>query len=397
MKRITTLFILCFTALFGAHVDELKWENGETFLTFLTKNSIPTKVYYGLDREDQELVAEIRANQKYHVLKDAKNKLEQALIPISEEMQIHVFKDKENFIVDVIPINYDLREESLTLSVELSPYQDIINSTGNVALASEFLSSYGNSIDFRRELQKNDKLVILYSQKYRLGKLFGEPKIEASMVETAGKENYLFLYDSGSYYNEKGIAMDGSFLKVPLNYKRISSKFTLKRWHPILKRYRAHLGVDYAAPKGTAVKSAGKGRIIHKGRKGGYGKTIIVQHDSGYKTLYAHLNGYRKGLRVGKRVKQGDLIGYVGTTGVSTGPHLHFGVYKNSKPINPANAVKTYITKKLKGKKRKEFLALADKHKKFIQNAIKQNLAPEKIKKDFIYLVKLDKKDSFQN
>ena len=383
MRKIILLFLLFFTTLFGAHVDELKWGNGESFLTFLERNAIPLKVYYNLDREDQELVAEIRATQKYHILKDSKDEFEQALIPISEEMQIHIFKDKQNFIVDIIPINYDLKEETLTLSVKLSPYQDILNSTGNIALATEFLSTYGNSIDFRRELQKDDKLVILYSQKYRLGKIFGEPKIEASMVETAGKSNYLFLYAGGRYYNEKAVAIDGSFLKIPLNYKRISSKFTLKRWHPVLKKYRAHLGIDYAAPRGTYVKSAGKGKVTYRGRKGGYGKTIIVQHESGYKTLYAHLKGYRKGIRVGKRVKQGQLIGYVGSTGVSTGPHLHFGVYKNSKPINPANAVKTYITKKLKGKKRKEFLAVADKHKKFIASAIKQNLTPQKNQKRF--------------
>lgn len=397
MGKITLLFLLFFTTLFGAHVDELRWENGETFLTFLEKHSIPSNIYYGLDREDQELVTEIRATQTYHILKDSKDEFEQALIPISEEMQIHIFKDNDSFRVDIIPINYETRKQSLTLSLQSSPYQDILDATGNIALASEFILTYGNSIDFRRDLQKDDKLAIIYSQKYRLGKLFGEPKIEASMIETRGKDNYLFLYSDSRYYNEKGVAIDGSFLKVPLDYKRISSKFSLKRWHPVLKKYRAHLGVDYAAPRGTHVKSAGNGRVIFKGRKGGYGKTVIIAHDNGYKTLYAHLKSYKSGIRKGKKVKQGQLIGYVGSTGLSTGPHLHFGVYKNSRPVNPANAVKTYITKKLSGKKKIEFLAMASEYQNSIQSAIDKNLTPQKIKKDFIYLVKLDNTGSIQN
>ncbi len=396
MKRIFFLFLLCFTTLFGAHVEELKWGNGETFLTFLEKYSIPTSIYYDdLDREDKELVAEIRATQPYHILKDSKDEFEQALIPISEEMQIHISKDDNSFKVSIIPINYELKEQSLTLSLTSSPYQDIVNTTGNVALANEFISAYGKSIDFRKELQKSDKLAVLYTQKYRLGKLFGEPKIEATMIETKGKENYLFLYSDGRYYSDEGIALDGTFLTVPLQYKRISSNFTLKRWHPVLHRFRAHLGVDYAAPTGTPIKSAGEGQVIFKGTKGGYGNTVIIAHADSFQTLYGHLNDYKNGLKVGTKVKQGDLIGYVGSTGLSTGAHLHFGVYKNAKAINPENAVE--IAKELAPQNKKEFLVMAKENKNSIKSAIANNLTPQKVRKDFMYLVRIDSQNSIQN
>jgi murein DD-endopeptidase MepM/ murein hydrolase activator NlpD len=156
-----------------------------------------------------------------------------------------------------------------------------------------------------------------------------------------------------------------------------------------LKRYRAHLGIDYAAKIGTPIKAAGDGKIIHLGRKGGYGKTIIIKHDNGYKTLYAHMNGYRKGMKKGKWVKKGQIIGYVGSTGLSTGPHLHFGLYKNNRAINPNSVVK--VTKsKLSGDKRKEFLAHKKKFKEKIEVALNSYEAPTK-EQSFDYIVSLNR------
>ncbi|MDA7848260.1 M23 family metallopeptidase, partial [Sulfurospirillum sp.] len=169
---------------------------------------------------------------------------------------------------------------------------------------------------------------------------------------------------------------------------RISDRFTYKRWHPILKRYRAHLGIDYAARRGTPIKAAGNGKIVQLGRKGGYGKTITIRHDNGYKTLYAHMKGYRKGMKRGKWVKKGQVIGYVGSTGMSTGPHLHFGLYKNNRAINPNSVVK--VTKsKLTGKKRKEFFTYIKKYKKDIEVALNDYENPKK-EKSFDYIVSLD-------
>jgi murein DD-endopeptidase MepM/ murein hydrolase activator NlpD len=129
--------------------------------------------------------------------------------------------------------------------------------------------------------------------------------------------------------------MRKAFLRSPVEFARISSKFSLKRWHPILSKWRSHKGVDYAAAKGTPIRASGDGKIVLASRKGGYGKAIFIQHGGRYRTVYGHLNGYAKGIRVGKKVKQGQVIGYVGSTGLATGPHLHYefrvdGVHRNS-------------------------------------------------------------------
>ena len=126
------------------------------------------------------------------------------------------------------------------------------------------------------------------------------------------------------YFSPEGMSMRKAFLRTPVKFARISSRFSLSRRHPVLHKFRAHKGVDYAAARGTPVRASGNGRVIFSGRKGGYGKTLVLQHGSAYTTLYAHLNGFAKGVRKGRRVEQGQIIGYVGSTGLATGPHLHY-------------------------------------------------------------------------
>jgi murein DD-endopeptidase MepM/ murein hydrolase activator NlpD len=287
------------------------------------------------------------------------NIISQILIPISEDMQIHIHKEKSEFILDIIPIEYKKIERLVRVEINSSPYQDIIKETNNKLLAYEFVNAYKRSINFRKDLRKGDILVIKYIEKIRLGKQLTSPLIEYALVKTRRKNHFIYHYNN-KYYNSNGEAIEGFFLKVPVKYRRISDKFTKKRWHPILKRYRAHLGVDYAAPTGTPVKAATNGKITFIGRKGGYGKTITIAHENGYKTLYAHLHRYRKGLKNGSKVSRGQVIGYVGSTGMSTGPHLHFGLYKNNKAINPENAILKVAKNKLVGTQKKEF-------KKFIE------------------------------
>ena len=154
----------------------------------------------------------------------------------------------------------------------------------------------------------------------------------------AGKDFYAFAYEQDSvpgYYNEQGETLRRAFLKAPLNYSRISSRFTHARMHPIHRVVRPHTGVDYAAPMGTPVVSIGDGVVIEKGYKGGGGHTVKIRHNSVYTTAYLHLSKYGPGIQPGSRVSQGQVIGYVGSSGTSTGPHLDFRVWMNGKPINP--------------------------------------------------------------
>ncbi len=392
MSRIFLIFLLLLSYVSGAYLQEERWKSGETFLNFLERNSLPQSIYYNLDAGDKELAAEIMTGIKIEILKDKKGGIEQVLIPISDELQLHIKKIKGKYTLVTTPIVYEEKEEKLSIPIVKSPYQDIIDATKNYLLAYQFVQSYKKSVNFKR-IRKGDRLVIFYKQKIRLGQQFGSPLIEASMIEVHGKKHFVFLFNKGRYYNANGKEVEGFFLALPVRYTRISDRFTYKRWHPILHRYRAHLGIDYAAPRGTPVKAARAGKIIFAGRKGGYGNTIIIKHEGIYKTLYAHLRNFRRGIRRGKYVKKGQVIGYVGTTGLSTGPHLHFGLYRGFRAINPANSV--HITKSiLKGKLRKEFLKVSNKYKEEMDLATKSNLEP-KIEKEFKYVMKLKSKSDF--
>lgn len=365
------IFLSLFVSFASAsYVEELKWPKGETFLTFLEKNHLPSSIYYTLDKEEQELAAEIVAGVKYQVLKSEDNALEQVLIPIGEELQMHIKTIDDKFIMEITPILLQEEKRSLAIEIQNSPYVDILNATSSYGLANEFAQTFRGEVNLRN-LQKGDKLVLLYQQKRRLGKLFGSIKIDVSMIETAKKKNYIFFYKE-NYYDPKGQELDSFLLSNPVNYTRVSSVFTQKRWHPILQKYRAHLGIDYAASVGTPVKSAGSGRVLFVGQKGGYGNTIEVSHDSSYKTLYAHLNGFAKGIRSGQNVKQGQVIAYVGNTGLSSGPHLHFGLYRSNVAINPASVVK--IAKSaLGGNELKAFINYTNDLRKKVESAQESN------------------------
>ena len=377
MKLILT-FLILLTFLNSKEIEKLKWPHGESLITFLSKNNISKDIYFDLSKEDQELCSEIQAGIKYQIA--YKNDiLEDILIPISEDIQIHIYKQLNKFVLKIVPIKYNKITEILVVNIKNSPYEDILLTTHNNALAREFVRNFKKSFNFR-VLQPNDKIIIKYIQKIRLGNYYGIPEIIAAAIVGRYKKKFIYKNPSdGRYYDSKAKSLTSVFFRVPLKYRRISSKFTKKRFHPILKRYIAHLGIDYAAPRGRKIRATAPGKIIFRGRKGGYGNTIIIRHKGGYKSLYAHQSKFSSHLKRGSWVKQGQLIGYVGTTGRSTGPHLHFGLYKNGRAINPAR-VMSYSKKTLYGKTRKNFLRFAKKTKKELLDSIKSNKKPMNIK-----------------
>ena len=373
MKFLWIVFII--TALLAETMVRQHWPKGETLLSFFKKHHIPTRVYYDLDNEAKELADEIRAGVEYFAAYDTKGRLVHLLVPINEELQLHLMKKRDRYILDFVPIFYQKLQKEFSLSIHSSPYRDIIKRSGNIRLAREFVSAFKHRVDFSRSIYKGDRLAIIYEQKIRLGKPFGMPQLKAAVIETKGKKNYVFYY-KGSYYNEFGKKIEKIIFKPPIKYARITSRFTLRRWHPILHRYRAHLGVDFGARRGTPVRAAGSGNIVFAGRKGGYGKTVIIAHKNGYRTLYAHLSKIRRGIYPGKYVYQGQVIGYVGSTGLSTGPHLHFGLYKNNRAINPLPLVKM-AKSRLWGKKLKEFKKQVQVYKRRLDNLLQVHTIPE--------------------
>ena len=332
------IFTLGLLSASAAEVQESQWEQGQTLLTFFEKNKIPLKVYYDLVPEDKELADEIISGSTFYTLYED-SKLLQALNPINENSQLHIFKQDDSYSMRAIPVSYFTEERTITLSVENSPYNDIVKLTGDKFLASDFTHAYKGSVNFRREVRKNDKLAIIYERKYRLGKNFGSPNIKASILNVGKRSKYVVRHEDGQFYDLKGNNLSKYLLTIPLHYKRISSHFSMGRKHPILGYKRPHLGTDYAAPRHTPIRAAGKGRVIFAGTKGGYGKTVIIQHENGYKTLYAHMQKIDRRIRTGVNVAQGKQIGTVGSTGLSTGPHLHFGLYKNGSAVNPVKQI----------------------------------------------------------
>ncbi|MEG0517483.1 MAG: peptidoglycan DD-metalloendopeptidase family protein [Bacteroidales bacterium] len=224
------------------------------------------------------------------------------------------------------------------VTIQSSLWNDVQAAGAPVQLALNLSDIYDCTIDFFG-LQKGDSFRVMYDELVHEEQMIGLSHIyyvEFVHDKQVFKAVRFQEEEKGSkYWNELGESLKKAFLKAPLNFTRISSGFTYARRHPVLKIVRPHTGVDYAAPSGTPVVSLGDGVIVSKGWSGGGGNTLKIKHNSAYTTIYMHLKGFAAGLKVGQRVKQGQLVAYVGSTGMSTGPHLDFRVHKNGKPINP--------------------------------------------------------------
>jgi len=222
----------------------------------------------------------------------------------------------------------------ITSSLYKSIEEQAISST----LGDSIASIYQWSIDFYG-LQKGDKFRVIYEENFAYGKSIGIGQIFAAQFVHAKEDFYAFLYtqnNEDSYFDDKGKSLKKAFLKAPLKFNRISSSFSASRFHPVLKIYRPHFGVDYAAPTGTPVMSIGDGTVIAKAyQAAGGGNYLKIKHNSVYTTSYMHLSKYGPGIAAGVRVKQGQVIGYVGMTGLASGPHLDFRVFFNGSPMDP--------------------------------------------------------------
>jgi len=210
------------------------------------------------------------------------------------------------------------------------------------AVATQLADIFGGDIDFHRDLRKGDRFAVIYESVNHLGRPLRSGRILAAEFVNDGKTYRAAWFadpagseGSGGYYTAEGKNIRKTFLRSPLEFSRITSGFSRARFHPVLQKWRAHKGVDYGASTGTRVKATGDGIVEFVGRKGGYGKVVILRHQNRYTTLYGHLSGFASGLRKGNRVGQGDVIGFVGATGLASGPHLHYEFRVNDVHQNP--------------------------------------------------------------
>lgn len=228
------------------------------------------------------------------------------------------------------------------------------------SVANQMAETFSTSLDFREDLRRGDTFSVIYTVDYRNGEPVAAGKLLAAEFVNAGKPYRAVLFrDSGGregYYTPEGESLKKGFLRSPLEFSRVTSSFSNSRKHPVYGFHRAHTGVDFGAPTGTRVKATGDATVVFAGRKGGYGNLVILRHPNGYETYYAHLSAFASGIRSGRSVGQGQVIAYVGSTGASTGPHLHYEVRIAGRPQNPM-AIKLPGSPPLAAAQRANFIA----------------------------------------
>lgn len=361
---------------FDINVDSLQIESStvkrnENLSDILSKNNVEYKDILKLVDRSKDVfdVRKIRRGNTYHILKSEdslkqtefmiyeKNRVDYVVFQIRDSIQVWEGKKEVRRVLDTVS---GVVESSLWLALNKKNI--------NPQLALELSDIYSWTIDFFG-IQKGDSFKVYFEQLIVDDDTIGIGQIYAANFKHDNEDYqaYYFVQDSiGEYFDEKGNSLRKTFLKAPLKYSRISSRFSNSRYHPVLKIYRPHHGVDYAAPSGTPVHTIGDGIVIKKGyQKNGGGNYLKIKHNANYTTLYMHLRGFAKGIHVGQRLKQGDLIGYVGATGLATGPHLDFRVFRNGVAINPLK-MKSEPAKPVDSANWNEYQQLIDSLKYFI-------------------------------
>ena len=273
------------------------------------------------------------------------------------------------------PVSVESRYADVTINSSL--WNDMRDAGVSPLLILSLSDIYAWTIDFFG-LQKGDRFRVLYDEKMCDGEVLAVDTVRYAVFSHGGEDLPMVMYnqrDSGNiWWNEKGESMRKAFLKAPLQYSRISSGFSYARKHPVTRKVQPHTGVDYAAPKGTPVMSIGDGTVTSVKYEGAGGNTVRIRHNSVYSTAYLHLSKYASGLKAGQRIRQGEVIGYVGSTGRSTGPHLDFRVWKNGTPINPLK-MDSPPAEPIKEENRQAFEAAASKYKARIDSIQARSIA----------------------
>jgi len=259
---------------------------------------------------------------------------------INEEQYLRVIRQPEGLTATTLTHEIETRIAYASGIIDSSLFMASQEAGLSNNLTMELAAIFGWDIDFALDIRHGDQFTLIYEELFKDGEKIKDGNILAAEFINDGRSHRALRYvdpttNRAGYYSPDGLSLRKAFLRSPVNFSRISSRFTTKRYHPLLHKFRSHKGVDYAAARGTPIKASGDGKIIFKGRKGGYGKVVIIKHGSRYSTLYAHLSNFDRKIRNGSRVRQGQVIGYVGSTGLASGPHLHYEFRVNGVHRNP--------------------------------------------------------------
>ncbi|MFT4753631.1 MAG: murein DD-endopeptidase MepM/ murein hydrolase activator NlpD [Salibacteraceae bacterium] len=296
--------------------DVRKFRTGKNYTVFSTTDSIPQVAYFVY-----------QPNAIDYVVYDMRDSLQ-------------IYTAKKELVT---------QERTASGVINSSLYQTLIDQNVSPALAVRLADIYAWTIDFYR-IQKGDNFKVIFEEQFVDGERVGVGRILGANFNNYGVDNYAFLYDQGEgddYFNEEAESLRRAFLKSPLKYGRLTSAYTKRRFHPVQKRYKAHLGTDYAAPTGTPIMTVGDGVVTHAKYSKYNGNFVKIRHNATFTTQYLHMSKIGKGIRPGTRVKQGQTIGYVGSTGLATGPHVCYRFWKNGKQVDsrrekipPSNPIK---------------------------------------------------------
>ena len=333
---------------------------GETIEVRVRRNDTLERIFRRLKLDRNDLIAMLQAPGARKPLNSIRAGERLTLVHVdgavqslrrrlSETEVFVVMRNEAGFAAEVIATPIEIRTAHAHGTIESSLFVAAraagVSPETILRLANDI---FGWDIDFALDIRPGDRFSLIYEQKYREGEYIGDGRILAAEFVNGGETYRAVRYVSADgkiddYYTPEGRSVRRQFLRAPLDFTRVSSNFNPRRRHPILNTIRAHQGVDYAAPRGTPIKASGDGRVGYVGYRGGYGRTVVLEHGGGISTLYAHMSGFARGLKVGQRVRQGQVIGYVGSSGAATGPHLHYeyrvnGIHKNPRTVRLPDA-----------------------------------------------------------
>ena len=339
--------------------------SGDTLSILFQNAGLSANTLHSVINSSKEAKAftRLRVGQKLEFKLDDNGELLGMRSQLNSLETIQIDRDGDSYAFSKDVIEPDTRTRFANGSIDSSLFVAAQNAGLSHNLTMQMANIFGYDVDFAREIRRGDNFEVLFEEKHVDGQRVGSGNILAARFTNRGRTftavRYTDSSGNSSYYRADGTSMRKAFIRTPVEFARISSRFNPNRRHPVLNKIRAHNGVDYAAATGTPIKATGDGRVVHVGRKGGYGNTVVIKHGQTYQTLYAHMSRYANGIRSGSNVAQGQIIGYVGMTGLATGPHLHYEFQVSGRHVDPLS-VKLPASDPIAKSERTKFMALSN-------------------------------------
>lgn len=333
------------TLLYGFEIDSFDTTSGtvkfaQNLSEILSEHNVGGQPLFTLANRAKDIysVRKIKAGSDYTIIheRDSLKTARQFIFePHATEYVVYHFAD--SIYAEVVQKPIEIREKSVAGEINSSLYNAILDQEGSPLLVNKLVDVFAWQVDFFR-IAPGDQFKIIYEEVVVEDKVVGIGAIKGAYFDHRSKPYYAIPYlteEKVDFFDEEGKSLRKTFLKAPLNYNRISSRYSPRRYHPVLKRYKAHLGTDYAAPTGTPIRTVGDGVVLEASYAKGNGNYVKIKHNSNYTTQYLHMSKIASGIKRGVQVEQGKTIGYVGSTGLATGPHLCFRFWKNGRQVDP--------------------------------------------------------------